>query len=99
MERYEGISQTDSNIDKSSDTSVISKYVATMARLYSSTYVIAYLMDAFIDWELTNPLKWIIDIPTYSNQIRLIILFYLVFYTGMYFLFKTLFNSMVTNDK
>lgn len=49
-------------------------------------YVIVYFIKTFVEWEFKNPFKWIIDIPTYDNEIRgMILFFYTMGYTAIYF--------------
>lgn len=45
-----------------------------------SLYIISYLCYSFIVWELINPFRWIILIPTSSIDYRLFTLFFLSFY-------------------
>lgn len=42
---------------------------------YISIYSIVYLLISFIIWEFKNPFQWIIDIPKYTFDIRICILF------------------------
>ena len=46
-------------------------------------YTVGYLSGSFSCWELINPIKWIIDLPTYENVDRAIILFAIVSYHGI----------------
>jgi len=39
-------------------------------------YTIVYLVKTFIIWEFTNPFQWIIDLPTCTEGMRFMILFY-----------------------
>ena len=43
-------------------------------------YTAVYLFKTFVIWEFTNPFQWIIDIPTYTDFNRFMILFYVLFY-------------------
>lgn len=44
-----------------------------------SLYILSYLIKTFVIWEFENPLKWVIDIPNYSNDTRAGILISYVF--------------------
>jgi len=49
-------------------------------------YVLVYLIKSFVIWKFTNPIQWILDMPTYSDEQRLLILFSWMCYTGMSYL-------------
>lgn len=42
-------------------------------------YTIAYLVKTFIMWEFTNPFGWIINLPEYSSDTRVMILIAFLF--------------------
>jgi len=41
-------------------------------------YFIVYFIKSFIIWDFTNPFQWIIDIPTYEDGDRFLILFCII---------------------
>ncbi len=43
-------------------------------------YIIIYLIYSWCIWEFINPIQWIINIPTYSNLERFMLLFGIGFY-------------------
>lgn len=49
-------------------------------------YVIVYFIYTFVIWEFKNPLQWIIDIPTYTDDKRAMILFSYAIYHCMLFI-------------
>jgi energy-coupling factor transporter transmembrane protein EcfT len=58
--------------------------IISMLRLNAITtpsiWSLAYLIKTFVLFRITNPLQWLIDLPTYSPDNRgLIILFYICY--------------------
>lgn len=49
-------------------------------------YTVVYLIKTFIIWQIENPFKWIIQIPTYSGEARFGILFFYCFLQFFIFL-------------
>ena len=45
-------------------------------------YGVAYIVWTFIVWGFTNPLQWIMDVPTYSEDGRIGFILFWTFYTG-----------------
>jgi Na+-driven multidrug efflux pump len=43
-------------------------------------YAVVYLFKSFIIWDFTNPIQWVIDIPSYRESVRLLILMCYVLY-------------------
>ncbi len=43
-------------------------------------YFAVYLIRIFIQWKIINPFDWIIAMPTYSGDVRGLILFFYAFY-------------------
>lgn len=43
-------------------------------------YASAYFIYSFIHWELYNPIKWILEIPNYTNEDRASIIVAVVIY-------------------
>lgn len=52
------------------------KHISVSAVLYT----IAYLIYSFITWTAINPFKWLIYIDSYSEVIRILILFNIVIF-------------------
>lgn len=48
----------------------------TFLKITACVYVIIYVCKSFIIWDITNPFSWIYNMPTYSNDDRLTILFF-----------------------
>ena len=46
-------------------------------------YLVVYLFTTFVIWEFTNPFQWLINLPTYSNEDRMFILFFYLFYQAV----------------
>jgi hypothetical protein len=43
-------------------------------------YSFCYLAKTWVIWEFTNPFRWVLDIPVYSNEDRgLILAFYFMY--------------------
>ncbi len=53
-------------------------------------YIISYLIYSFIVFEFNNPFKWIINIPTYDNEVRAVLLGYWIIYyvVGYYIIYS-----------
>lgn len=43
-------------------------------------WTLCYLIKTFIIWSITNPFQWLIDIPTYSREERMLGLIVYLFY-------------------
>lgn len=53
-------------------------HLRTVIAINLLLYLSAYLIKTFVIWEIENPLKWVLDIPKYSESNRgLLILSYL----------------------
>jgi len=48
-------------------------------------YATVYLLKSFIIWKFTNPFFWIINLGTFGEGTRFLILFYTLFYYGVLF--------------
>ena len=55
---------------------MIKKIILYNSLLNFVEYTIVYFIKSFIIWEFTNPFQWIINMPTYSEGTRFMILFY-----------------------
>lgn len=69
------------------------KYLKTYQKqliISISTYFIMYIAITFITWEIENPFKWLLDMPTYSVDARFVILLsYSIYHGIVYGLIKT----------
>ncbi len=54
---------------------IVKKTLFVNFQLNLSIYTIVYLIKTFIIWKFTNPFLWIINIPSYPNEIRAGIIF------------------------
>ena len=73
------------------------KKFRTMFVINQCVYWSIYLIKSFVIWELNNPFQWIIDIPTYDDMQRFLIIFYILFIIGVeVFIAK---NGMDENGK
>ena len=43
-------------------------------------YIMCYAIKTFVFWEFTNHLSWVINMPNYSPDTRIVILFLYVIY-------------------
>lgn len=58
-------------------------------------YTLFYLVKAFVIWRFTNPFQWIIDMPTYTGEMR----FGILAGIGLYYIFLVFFTSDLIRDK
>jgi hypothetical protein len=56
------------------------KYTKLMLKWNSIIMLSVYLIKCFIEWNIYNPIEWIINIPTYSNNQRFGIILCTIFY-------------------
>ena len=54
------------------------KHILITISVNALLYTAVYFFIAFVNWELYNPFKWIIDIPNYGSGERAAILIILV---------------------
>jgi len=75
---------------------IIKKYLLLNAIVTFTIYTIVYLCKTFIIWDFTNPFKWILDIPYYTEETRMNILFFYICYQIL--LFFIAFRKSVGNN-
>lgn len=59
------------------------KKFKTMFIINQCIYWSVYLIKTFIIWEWKNPFQWIIDVPTYDEMTRFMLIFYILFFIGV----------------
>lgn len=57
-----------------------------------------YFIKTFIIWEFTNPFQWLIDIPNYTQEVRVCILFSYLIYQCVSIVFLFEFKSDEYNN-
>lgn len=73
----------------------VRKFMLTQWLMNTSIYTIIYLFKSFAQWEFRNPFQWIIDIPTYSSDVRGLGLIFFLFLQGLlaFYIWDTKYND------